>query len=151
MVAASNTTVSLDYTTISGNTANYDSTDGGEGGGFAHYAGTFYLQSSIVYDNHVNLGSDPDCFGSLTTLGYNLLGVNSTGCIYSADVTDIVGSNPLLENIEYNGGPTRTHALQPSSTAINHIPSGVAGCGTTYPTDQRGVLRLQDCDIGAYS
>ena len=45
-----------------------------------------------------------------------------------------------------------THALQYGSPAINHIPNGTNGCGTTITTDQRGVVRPKGsgCDIGAY-
>jgi hypothetical protein len=51
-----------------------------------------------------------------------------------------------------NGGPTQTYALLPGSPAIDQIPPGINGCGTSVSTDQRGVSRPQGsgCDIGAY-
>jgi hypothetical protein len=51
-----------------------------------------------------------------------------------------------------NSGPTQTIALEPGSVAIDAIPSGAIGCGTTVTTDQRGVTRPQGvgCDIGAF-
>jgi hypothetical protein len=61
---------------------------------------------------------------------------------------------PLLDN----SGPTWTHALQLGSPAIDLIPVGTNGCGSTLTTDQRGISRPQDgdgnglalCDIGAF-
>jgi hypothetical protein len=52
-------------------------------------------------------------------------------------------ANPLLGPLAPNGGQTNTHALAPTSPAIN----GGAGCSTT---DQRGVARDGVCDIGAF-
>ena len=52
-----------------------------------------------------------------------------------------------LGPLQFNGGPTQTHALLPGSPAID------AGRATGCPaTDQRGVARPQNgtCDIGAY-
>jgi CSLREA domain-containing protein len=53
------------------------------------------------------------------------------------------GIGPLADN----GGPTKTMALLPGSTAVDHV---AAPCGTT--PDQRGVARPQGagCDAGAY-
>ena len=55
-------------------------------------------------------------------------------------------------------GETATHALKTGSPAIDTIPEGSAGCGTIYPSDQRGSARPNDgdvdgalaCDSGAY-
>ncbi len=51
-----------------------------------------------------------------------------------------------------NGGATETHALLFGSPAIDAIPFGVNGCGTTVVTDQRGYRRPinERCDIGSY-
>jgi hypothetical protein len=51
---------------------------------------------------------------------------------------------PLAEN----GGPTRTHALQVGSVAID----AGGDCATVYGvlTDQRGVARDGSCDLGAF-
>lgn len=53
--------------------------------------------------------------------------------------------------MQNNGGPTQTIALEQGSPAIDAIPVGVNGCGTTITTDQRGITRPQGsgCDIGA--
>ena len=43
-------------------------------------------------------------------------------------------------------------ALLAGSPAVNLIPPGTNGCGTTIATDQRGVSRPvgTGCDVGAY-
>jgi hypothetical protein len=60
--------------------------------------------------------------------------------------------DPLLSTLTDNGGPTWTHALLPGSPALQAIPTGENGCGTTYTQDQRGIARPQwfGCDIGAF-
>ncbi len=65
---------------------------------------------------------------------------------------DITNTNPLLGPLANNGGPTQTMTLFVGSAAMNRIPNGTNGCGTTIMTDQRGILRPQGaaCDIGAY-
>lgn len=56
-------------------------------------------------------------------------------------------------DLKDNGGPTKTHALDPTSTAVNagfgNYPGPVLG--TLLATDQRGVARPQGaaCDVGA--
>jgi hypothetical protein len=60
----------------------------------------------------------------------------------------------LLGPLQKNGGPTRTHALLSGSPALDTIPWGTNGCGTTVYSDQRWRARSQPagsaCDIGAY-
>ena len=88
----------------------------------------------------------PDCRGTLTSLGHNLIG-DDTGCGFAPVTGDLVNSVPLLGLLRDNGGPTFTHALLPGSPAID------AGDDARCPsTDQRGVPRPQGaaCDIGAY-
>lgn len=54
--------------------------------------------------------------------------------------------------LQDNGGPTETIALQPTSPAIDAIPSGASGCGFAVTEDQRGEGRPQGpaCDVGAF-
>ncbi len=58
-------------------------------------------------------------------------------------IPDAVFSDPLLESLTDNGGPTRTMALAAGSPAI-----GV--CDSCPPVDQRGIPRGSTCDAGAY-
>ena len=80
-----------------------------------------------------------NCAGSpLTPLGHNLDAGHSCGF----DKHDL---NPQILPLANNGGATQTHALQPTSPAIN------AGDNSGCPaTDQRGYLRVGGCDIGAF-
>jgi hypothetical protein len=132
-------TVNLTNSTVSGNSAT-------TGGGIANY-GTVNLTNSIV----ANQASGGDCAGSLaTSAGYNL---DSDGSCNLTATGDLPNTNPMLSPLALNPpGKTKTHALQPGSAAINRIPAGVNGCGTTVATDQRGVARPEGthCDIGAY-
>jgi hypothetical protein len=141
-------TLTLTHCTVSDNQASGGTLN--EGGGIDNYA-TVTLISSIV----ANSPSGGDCFGPISSGGYNL---DSDGSCGLAGPGDQSGVNPLLGPLQDNGGPTFTHALLPGSPAIDQIPNGINGCGTTITTDQRGEVRPADgdgdctarCDIGAY-
>ena len=166
-------TQTLTNSTVSGNTAS------ASGGGIYNSSDTMTLINSTVTDNVVETGSGggirnigtfaelvntiiavnsaaspgPDCFGSPTSLGYNLIG-DDTDCDYTAATGDLVTADPLLGPLQDNGGDTETHALLAGSPAIDAIP--VADCndtdGVPVTADQRGVTRPQgpDCDMGSY-
>ena len=68
---------------------------------------------------------------------------------YNNDVNNLITANPIFQNpllqaLADNGGSTLTMALSAGSPAIDN---GAAGC---LATDQRGELRENQCDIGAY-
>ncbi len=147
--------MTLSNSTITANTA------GGRGGGIRNL-GAANFQNTIIARNEADTG--PDCSssasrgGTLTSLGYNLVGAG-TGCPSSAmgdhqtvDPADVF--TPVLGPLQDNGGPTDTHALLAGSPAID--AGNPAGCtddtGATLTTDQRGVIRPQgtDCDIGSF-
>ena len=122
----------------------------GSGSGIDNDGGTLTLTNSIV----ANGARGGDCFnnfgGTTVSHGYNLDGDGT--CNLTA-TGDLPGTNPMLDPLALNPpGTTETQALQLGSPAIDHIPPGVNGCGTTVSTDQRGVSRPQGsgCDIGAY-
>ncbi len=140
-------TLAVHNSTIWGNRATIN------GGGIAN-PGTATLRSTIVAGNAAQKGEGSDCYGTLTSAGYNLIQATQ-GFILIGDTTEnIIGQDPRLGPLQDNGGPTSTHALLPDSPAIDHGSSG----GLTV--DQRGVSRLLDvpgvanaddaCDIGAY-
>ena len=138
-------TLSVSNSTIRGNTG-----VGGGSGGIRNDSGTLTVTNTIIAGNTAATG--PDCSGSPTSLGHNLIG-DASGCGYAAATGDLVGTgdapiDPLLGPLADNGGPTKTHALLPGSPAIDHIP--VENC--TVITDQRGIARPQGagCDIGAF-
>ncbi len=136
----------------------------GSGGGVYMFSGTAALTDTILAGNTARGGSGPDCAGTLTSGGYNLLG-NNSGCAGLADGQngDQVGSSsapidPTLGPLRDNGGPTLTLALLPGSPAVDVIPSGACAVAT----DQRGVTRPANggtgkmangkpyCDVGAF-
>ncbi len=131
------TSANLTNVTIIRNAANV-------GGGIYNNGAAVSLRNTIL---DINTGGG-NCAGSaITSLGYNLDNANT--CALSA-TGDITNTDPLLGPLASNGGTTFTHALLPGSPAINKIPFGTNGCGTTITTDQRGYARLSPCDIGAF-
>ena len=123
---------------------------GGRGGGIWNDTpGTLNLTSGIVA-NQTSGGDCLDNFSTIHSFGYNL---DSDGTCNLIGTGDLPNTNPMLDPLALNPpGTTQTQALRPGSPAIDHIPPGVNGCGTTVSTDQRGVSRPQGsgCDIGAY-
>jgi CSLREA domain-containing protein len=176
-LAASGGIANLNNVTITNNTADEDA-DGTEGiglataqGGGVHQrgSGTVNFKNTIIAGNVVQGNFDPpapDCVGTLTSQGYNLIG-DTTNCTISGDLTgNITGVAPLLAPLALNApGTTQTHALctgvgapdvscAGASPAIDAANPGIPGTGgnTCEATDQRGVARPQGpaCDIGAY-
>jgi parallel beta-helix repeat protein len=155
-------TLIVTNSTVSGNHAE------GRAGGIAIGAsGTGIVTNTTVTDNTAQIGSAIGTLGAITVansivvgdcgfLGPSPVFTNTvegipTGapfestCFGSIVIQDTdVGLGPLQDN----GGLTETHALLPSSVAIDSVP--VAMCEEA--TDQRGVSRPQGtaCDAGAY-
>ncbi|MBI4787134.1 MAG: CSLREA domain-containing protein [Chloroflexi bacterium] len=144
-------TLTLAHVSVTNNTADEDNDGDGNGGGLAHNGGTLNFKNSIVVGNNDITGNNfDDCVGDLTSQGYNVVGV-STGCP-SSGTGDQVTSDTKLKPLANNGGSTNTHFLLYDSPAVDAIPNGVNGCGSTYTTDQRGEARPESgsCDSGAY-
>ena len=119
--------------------------------------GKITLSNSVVAGN-VSATADPDCGGTITSAGYNLIG-NKTNCKFIALANDHVGTaarpiNPRLLPLGDNGGPTFTHAPAVNSPVVNEGNPAEPGSGADacLVTDQRGVARpgVGTCDIGAY-
>ena len=128
----------------------------GSGGGIHSEAGAATkLSNTLIANNSGNLNS-PDFFGTATSEGYNLVRVHSGSSGWSA--TDLLGQDPLLAPLGFNGGNTYTYALLPGSPAINAGSNDLAVdpvTGTPFETDQRGRPRRVGSkggvvDIGAY-
>ena len=167
-------TITMTNVTISDNTASNNS-----GGVYISGPSTsIYVQNSTIANNHrtnaagtgyngLRIGNnataeivntiianndDRNCggtSGNWTSLGNNLS--SDFHCAFTQS-GDQQGVDPLLGPLAENGGATLTHALLPSSPAID------TGSNATCPaTDQRGVARPYDgdgdstatCDIGA--
>lgn len=119
------------------------------GGIFALGSGSLILKNTLLTGGIASSG--PDCSGTLTSYGYNLI-LDTTGCTLVGDETgNIYGLDPLLGPLADNGGYTLTHALLPGSPAID-AANEIDVSGNLVIQDQRGVTRPQGPanDIGAY-
>jgi hypothetical protein len=163
--------VTLRHSTVTNNRADSGNTGGGStaiGGLKANAAGTITLHDSIVAENYAganNANQVPANFGETvgyytgqfaTSSSYNLIGADPNN--YLGDVTgpgNIPGVvDAGLDELNYYGGPTRTHASMLGSQAINGgNPNHIAGVGVP-DYDQRGpgFDRVVDgrIDIGAF-
>jgi hypothetical protein len=144
------TTVELVNTTVSSNTA--VSYGGGVANWVLDFPPTTTFHNTIIANNSAPYYAG--CYnngGTLTSLGYNL----EDGDTCNLDQpTDIVNTDPMLEPLADNGGPTETHALPDDSPAADQ------GSCPGYAADQRGMPRPVDlpgvpnaddgCDVGAF-
>ncbi len=150
----------LNNATITANTADSDGNGSGNGGGVFRSSGTLNVKNTIVGGNVDGSASTkhPDCSGTLTSQGYNLI-ENNAGCPFTPSTGDQVGTgnnpiSPLLGPLADNGGTTFTHALLAGSPAIDAGNPAAPGSGgnACARSDQRGVFRPRGpaCDIGAF-
>jgi uncharacterized repeat protein (TIGR01451 family) len=155
-------TLILNNSTVSGNSSpgeaisvwgtaelNNSTIAGNAGDGIRIIYGTLQIRNSIMANNsNFDCYFDPTYSPSMTSLGYNLIETQQ-GCTLVE--SDLSGIDPGLEGLMDNGGPTYTHALLPGSPAINAgNPAGCQGSAGLLTTDQRGYLRSDRCDIGAF-
>src|SRR5262249_35977095 len=126
---------------------------GGFGGGLYNASASKpVLNNTIVAGN--TAANDPNIGGLVDAANSfnNLIGTGNAGGLLTGPNGNMIGVdvalvlNPPLPD---NGGPPKTHALTPSSPAINagssaHVPAGVF-------TDERGFSRVSGSavDIGA--
>ena len=78
------------------------------GGGIGNDGGDVNFKDTLIAGNTGAL--EPDCFGSLNSLGHNLIGIVSSASGFGA-AGDVVGDSdnpidPLLGALADNGGPT---------------------------------------------
>jgi predicted outer membrane repeat protein len=145
----------LHFSTVAKNRADSDTDGSGDAGGIYAASGPAQVRNSIIGDNDDWFPQVPDCSGTLTSQGYNLV-EDTAGCTIASTTGDLFGFLPNLGPLADNGGPTWTHALIGGSVAIEHIPDGAYGCNAGSTRDQRGCLRGGGaghggslCDIGA--
>ena len=141
----------LNNTTISSNTATADSVTSPYGGGGIYIDSYFGGGGSLVAQNSIVAGNvndnAPDCYGPITSAGYNHIG-NNTGCTFTPGSGDWINVNaPLLP---LTGSPAY-HPLKFGSPVNGGNPSGCTDNeGNPLDVDQRGVARIGRCDIGSY-
>lgn len=162
-------TVTIESSTISGNTAMNGGYGGGiftsEGamtlldstvvgnsagvGGGIRTAGIFYTPGPLVVRNTiVALNGGGDINGAVTSEGFNVIGSGSGATISPTQSSDRIGATAAqlqFGPLQYNGGPTQTRALLAGSVAINAGDNADAP-----PRDQRGYVRSDRADVGAY-
>jgi predicted outer membrane repeat protein len=138
------TPVIVNHSTVVGNTSRF-------GGGIFVY-GTAELFSTIVASNGLAFGTDlSGLLGSQISSDHCLIGYDNFGTFVEAPVGapdasgNLIGGpahgaiDPKLGPLEFNGGPTETHALLLGSPAINTgDPALVAGLNGVPQFDQRG-------------
>ena len=100
---------------------------------------TVLLQNSIVANS--TLGAN--CYGDITDGGGNLS--------YPDMSCGGINVDPLLGELQDNGGPTLTMAPGPGSPGIEAAVDAICAADPVDNLDQRGVVRPQGthCDIGA--
>lgn len=145
-------TLKVTYATFSGNDAELI------GGGIQNAndkGATVRLDKAVLANspngNINNVCAAGQCRGKIIDGGYNIS--DDASFRFTTPISKS-RTNPKLDTdgLKYNGGPTETIALQTTSPAVNFIPKGTNGCGTTTKIDQRGVHRPQGkrCDAGAF-
>jgi hypothetical protein len=159
--------VAITNSTLSGNRA------GSEGGAIRSFGeltltGTTLFSNTALFGGNISAvlpvnvrgsiiagaGASGNCFfaPSIVDLGYNI--EDAATCGFSAANNSKPATDPKLDpqGLRDNGGPSRALALQADSPALDAIPPGAVGCGTTLTADQRGIGRPQGagCDIGAF-
>jgi hypothetical protein len=145
-------------TSVVANDADHDRDEnGGIGGGIYNDAGSRFIVVNALFTSNTILDAPiPDnCNGVLEVYGNNLFD-EIAGCTFAGNGGagwDFVAGNSVGP-LQYNGGPTQTHALLAGSEAIDATTA--QGCidqgGTALPTDQRGAPRVAGlrCDVGAF-
>lgn len=141
-------TAEFDNSTVAFNTAGHGG--GVELGDFNVATPSFTIQSSILSNNtasQVPASNDLDAFSAATVAGSNDLIMASSATLTLP--ADTLTSDPKLLPLANNGGLTRTHALDPTSPAID---AGSNPNGDKY--DQRGYPHDRQFgaapDIGAF-
>ncbi|HZW10331.1 MAG TPA: choice-of-anchor Q domain-containing protein [Phycisphaerales bacterium] len=141
-------TTTLRFCTVAHNTSQ-------EAGGAAYIDnrstdGLLVTRSSLYAQNRA--GAVPDTFAAAgagaidESSDHNLVdSALGAGGLIDGLLGNIVGVNPRITELGEYGGPTRAHALEPASPAID-------AAGDAVDTDQRGIPRPvgAGADIGAY-
>lgn len=151
---SSGSNMTLNFVTLVGNHAGYQTSSTSYAGGFYNVnGGILTIRNSLITNNLSGISQQPaNCATSLgsqtISQGYNVFG--DGGCFVTGGdtSTDIVlpdTTSVLLDSQGNYGGSTETIPLLLGSPALN--AANPADCPST---DQRGVTRPTACDVGAF-
>lgn len=136
--------VSITNSTIRENETLFDSPPGGSS--LYNQGGILRVRNTIVAGNNTLDGTRPDCFGTITSLGNNLVG-DPSGCFISLLPSDTTG-DPGLDALVGTGDDDL-----PGRAYYPVLPgSAVIGAGNRHycpKRDQLGNRRDRDCEIGS--
>jgi predicted outer membrane repeat protein len=130
----------------------------GVGGGIYKSANVgFTLENTLLADNTHRYGTalvvPDDCYGFVSSLGYNLIEDTINCTIFGTAPGNIVGQDPKLGPLQNSNGPTQVQVPLIGSPAINagETPSCTDINSVPILIDQRDVPRPESgrCDIGA--
>lgn len=138
---------------------NNESTFAGAGEHISGAWGSFELYNSIITNDPAAVLLDPICFSALTDGTNNL--IDDASCNAPTATFNLGVVSGFDQNLAYNGGSTRTHALTVGSNAIdtaNNASCRNPSTGFNLIYDQRRNTRPTDgdlngidtCDIGAF-
>jgi hypothetical protein len=118
------------------------------GAGIANEGGLVRVQNSIVAGNSTNPPSlvGQDCFGTITSLGNNLIG-DPSGCDINLKPSDLTGDPGLGPLVEIGDDDSPGKAFYPVLAGSAVIDKG--NPNACLQADQLGLLRIGICDIGA--
>ncbi|MEA5421270.1 CHAT domain-containing protein [Spirulina sp. CCNP1310] len=149
---ASSGALTLNNSTIAFNT------NTSTGGGIALFTNnnTHTITNSIIANNtnatapDIGIVGGTHTFNITNSLILSTQGMTGIGVPTNGVNGNIVGVDPNLSPLANHGGPTQTHALQPTSVALNSGNNALATAISTI--DQRGTDRIIDgtVDMGAY-
>jgi hypothetical protein len=147
-------TITLTNVTLTNNRSDSDGNGSGNGGGISLSHGTVTLKNTIVARNFRGTGlTADDISGTMDAASsFNLIGTGGSGGLTNGVNNNKVGVvDPGLGPLGNNGGPTQTHALLPSSPALN-AGSNALATNVGLITDQRGFARIVNTtvDVGAF-
>jgi hypothetical protein len=152
-----NGSITLTNVTVTNNRSDSDNSGAEQGGGMSATGGNATLRNTIVAGNfRGGTGTTPSDLLNTTSItptsSFNLIGTGGSGGLSNGVNNNQVNvTNPGLGALTSNGGPTQTHALLPSSPALN-AGSNTLATNAGLTTDQRGFPRIANTtvDIGAF-
>jgi len=142
-----NCTIAQNYAHAGGTPSGYSAA---QGGGVYALNRSVTLRNTILADN-LATSTQPDLYGTVNSLGYNL--IESFCTITNVTASVITGTDPLLAPCRSYGGARPAFLLRLGSPAIDHGGAGGPSAdqrGVPRPLDFDGVANADDgSDIGA--